>query len=158
MRGSLKDAPRRCTQKSFKTKSSPHRHAHFSLGGRHTVQRTPLYSVRKFQHAVRTFTASSDLTVLTRMTVRNTQESHCCWAFCDSIVRAQSMLVLSSLSYYIMGFTTISQSKFGSELSQIKDEMRGYPGLDPNRALGYLWTMPDNVNSDRGLGGGIAFA
>ena len=26
-------------------------------------------AVRKFQHAVRTFTASSDLTVLTRMTV-----------------------------------------------------------------------------------------
>ena len=57
---------------------------HHSLRSMYVI---PLYTkkrtVRKFQHAVRTFTASSDLTVLTGMTVRVLRTLLCLPCMCS---------------------------------------------------------------------------
>ncbi|KAL1523530.1 hypothetical protein AB1Y20_018467 [Prymnesium parvum] len=67
-------------------------------------------------------------------------------------------LLLAAGGERVLAFTSLSQSKFGAQLDQIRQEMRGFPTTAQDRALGFLWTLPADPTSDAGLGGGIAYA
>ncbi len=58
-------------------------------------------------------------------------------------------------------WVTISQSRFGTPLSNIQRQLNG-SGLPMNtpvqQTLGYMWTMPTDPRSQHGLGGGITWA
>lgn len=58
------------------------------------------------------------------------------------------------------GWISISQSHFGAEPKDIAQSMRGVipAGTNAQTLLGYIWSMPADPLSDRGLGGGIAYA
>ena len=70
--------------------------------------------------------------------------------------------LLLALAEHACGWTTISQSSFGVSLEAIKRQFDPAPAAEPwpspNELLGFLWTMPDDPVSTRGLGGGIAWA
>jgi len=70
----------------------------------------------------------------------------------------RTALVLS-LGTSVCGWVTRSQSVYGAQVSEIKDLMNGLAvDRETQAQLGYLWTMPDDVHSTRGLGGGITWA
>jgi len=71
--------------------------------------------------------------------------------------RGSASLLVLALSDGALAFS-ISQSKFGAQLSQIKQEMQGIVTTGVQQSLGYLWTLPEDSTSDDGLGGGIAYA
>lgn len=54
-------------------------------------------------------------------------------------------------------WVSISQSKFGASVSGIQNEMLGNAGANIQQNLGYLWTLPEDSLSNKGLGGGITF-
>ena len=58
------------------------------------------------------------------------------------------------------GWVTISQSRFGGQIDNIRNQMNGLnTDAEPNiqQKLGYLWTFPEDVGDDTGLGGGITW-
>ena len=60
----------------------------------------------------------------------------------------------------VHSWTTISQSRFGAQLSTIQQQMHGNVSAtaDSVRLLGFLWSSPHGVRQRIGLGGGITWA
>ena len=73
--------------------------------------------------------------------------------------RRHAVLMMLHLTL-AQAWTSLSQARFGVHHSSIANELRGVVDqtYTPQQALGYLWTLPADPLSDRGLGGGIAFA
>jgi hypothetical protein len=69
------------------------------------------------------------------------------------------MLTMLALLDAALAWTTISQSRYGAQLSAIQAQMRGnVTGVsDPAQLLGFLWSSPVSRQS-RGLGSGITWA
>ena len=72
------------------------------------------------------------------------------------------VLALAAATPAADAWVTISQSRFGAQLSTIRAQY-GVNSSVPysirvQNMLGYLWTSPEAPQSHRGLGGGIAWA
>ena len=68
------------------------------------------------------------------------------------------MLWLSLIPLHV-GWVSTSQTLYGAQIAGIREQQHGVStGLNPYRALGYLWTLPALSTDNRGLGGGIAWA
>jgi len=56
-------------------------------------------------------------------------------------------------------WVTKSQSVFGAQLNEIQDFMNGKPVSRYEQSqIGYLWTLPESVSDETGLGGGITWS
>ena len=76
-------------------------------------------------------------------------------------MRVAGVLVLLSSPRAARAWTSLSQAKFGVRPHDIAQDFRGEVDertYSPQKALGYLWTLPDDPLSEHGLGGGISFA
>lgn len=87
-------------------------------------------------------------------------------ALADFVMRVVALLSLASLASC---WVTISQSRFGAQLSVIQGLYGANGSQSANtpievstvreqQQLGYLWTTPEDSTSHRGLGGGITWA
>ena len=67
---------------------------------------------------------------------------------------------IALLSTSSAGWVTISQSRFGAQIEGIQAQMHGEISegdLHIQQRMGYIWTMPKDVDDDSGLGGGITW-
>ena len=63
---------------------------------------------------------------------------------------------IALLSTSSAGWVTISQSRFGAQIEGIQAQMHGEISegdLHIQQRMGYIWTMPEDVDDDSGLGG-----
>ena len=66
--------------------------------------------------------------------------------------------MVASLIGGASGWVSTSQARFGATISGIKNEMKGTINYPVQQSLGYLWSLPTDSQSDRGLGQSITWA
>jgi len=70
------------------------------------------------------------------------------------------MATASWLAAGVSGWVTISQSRFGGQISAIAEQFQGLntdKNPDVQQRLGYLWSYPEDADDTTGLGGGITW-
>jgi len=81
------------------------------------------------------------------------------------IHRASEMAGLLVLSTPVLGWTTVVQTAFGAQTSEMANSIylattQGVINntIDPRRNFGRVWHMPHNASDTNGLGGGLTYA